>query len=176
MKEKTDNNFFTTGIIGAPFGIKGFSRLKSLSGESAHFDYLKKVILKKAGKEEAWEVAELIRRENSILIRFSGIENPEKAAELSGAELLVPREYAAPLKDDEFYIEDLKGLEVNDTQGEKLGFISNILEGGGGHLAEMSIAQTGKEIKKLIPFRKEFFGVPDFKKGKIELLEQWILE
>ena len=123
--------------------------------------------------EETREVAEVLVSGKTLHIRFTGVDSPEAARGLKGAEIIAPREQAAPLKEGEFYVEDLKGLEVRDPMGEILGRIINVVEGGGGDLAEVQL--PGGE-KRLVPFRKEFFGEPCLQKGCIELLELWILE
>jgi 16S rRNA processing protein RimM len=161
------------GIVGAPFGLKGFVKVKPFSGESGHFSRLDKIILKQGEKEESWEIDETITQGENLLIHFAGINSPEAAGKLKGAEIIAGREYAAPLKDGEFYIEDLKGLSVISKEGKVLANIINVLEGGGGFLTELEL--PGGE-KRLAPFRKEFFGDVDFKAGNIVMLESWILE
>ena len=118
-------------------------------------------------------MAEIVSQEETALIRFAGIDNPEKAALLNGAEIIAPRENAAPLKDGEYYVEDLKGLEVIDREGKALGHIVDLMEGGGGNLAEVKLLSGAR---RLAPFRNEFFGDVNFEKGQIALLESWILE
>ena len=106
-------------------------------------------------------------------MRFSGIKSPEAAKVLKGAEVIVDRKYAAPLQKGEFYVEDLKGLEVVTAAGEPLGRISDMVEGGGGDLLEVKLP-GGKT--RLAPFRNEFFGDVNLEEGKITLLEPWVLE
>ena len=118
-------------------------------------------------------MAETVSHEGTVLIRFAGIDNPEKAAFLNGAEIIAPRESATPLKEGEYYVEDLKGLEVINREGKTLGHILAVMEGGGGNLAEVKLFSGAK---RLAPFRKEFFGDINFKEGKIVLLENWVLE
>jgi len=119
------------------------------------------------------EVVETASKEGSVLIRFAGIDNPEKAALFNGAEIIVPRENAAPLKEGEYYVEDLKGLEVIDREGKALGHIVAVTEGGGGNLAEIKLLSGAM---RLAPFRNEFFGDVNLEKGQIMLLENWVLE
>ena len=145
----------------------------SFSGEVSHFSRLKKITLKQGEKEEIREIAEISHLGSGILIRFKGIDTPEAAKTLKGAEIIAAREFASPLKRGEFYVEDLKGLQVINLDGETLGQITDMLEGGNGSLAEVTLP-SGE--KRLAPFRKEFFGKVDLKEGKIELLEPWILE
>jgi len=87
--------------------------------------------------------------------------------------MIAPRENAAPLKEGEYYVEDLKGLEVIDGEGKTLGHIVDLMEGGGGNLAEIKLLSGAN---RLAPFRKEFFGDVSFEKGRIVLLESWVLE
>ena len=108
-----------------------------------------------------------------MIIRFSGINNPEEAEALKGAEIIVEREKACPLKESEYYVEDLKGLEVTTTEGKVLGHINDIIEGGNGDLTEVKLLSGELAFA---PFRNEFFGPVDLEHGKIILLEPWILE
>jgi len=170
LKAKTH---FTLGLVGAPFGLKGFVKVKSHSGETGHFSRLEKITLRQGEKEETWELAEIVCREDTLLMRFAGIDSPEAAARFKGAEIIAARENAAPLKEGEYYIEDLKGLEVVSTEGETLGHITDVLEGGGGNLAEVELF-SGE--RRLAPFRKEFFGDIDLKGGKIVMLEPRMLD
>jgi 16S rRNA processing protein RimM len=131
------------------------------------------VTLRLNGKEETREPVEIITQGESLLIRFLGIESPEAAALIKGAEIIADREFASPLKEGEFYVEDLKGLEVVNVKGETLGHILNIVEGGGGLLAELKLTSGGNV---LVPFRNEFFGEVKLDSAKIVLLETWILD
>jgi len=70
-------------------------------------------------------------------------------------------------------VEDLKGLEVIDGEGKALGHIVDLIEGGGGNLAEVKLLSGAR---RLAPFRKEFFGDVSLEEGKIVLLESWVLE
>jgi len=173
MKKPQIRTHFTLGLVGAVFGLKGFVRVKPFSGEIAHFSRLNEVTLRKEGKDETRELAEIIPNGDTLLIRFTGIETPEAAALLNGAEIIAGREFAAPLKAGEFYIDDLKNLAVVCGDGEALGHITDIVEGGGGFLAEIGLVSGDT---KFVPFRNEFFGEINFDLGKIELLEPWVLE
>jgi 16S rRNA processing protein RimM len=167
---------FTAGLVGAPFGLKGFVKVKSLSGETEHLLRLSSVSLRQEGGERIREIEEAVPALPGpfVLIKFRGIDSPEAAKTLNGAEILVKREEAAPLKSGEYYIEDLKGLAVYAAPaGEILGLIVDVIEGGGGNLAEIRL-NNGES--RLIPFRGEFFGEIDLVERRAELLQRWILE
>jgi len=169
---------FIIGLIGAPFGIKGFVKVHPNSGEIDHLLKLQSVIINKDGKEQLIQIEESSPAPPAVLMRFSGIDSPEAAKTLTGAQLIAGREQAAPLGDGEFYVEDLKGLTViceqgNDEAGETIGHITDIIEGGGGELAEIEL--LSKE-KKLVPFRHEFFSKICPEQGYVILQNLWILE
>lgn len=164
---------FVAGIVGAPFGLKGFVKVKPLSGEIDHLLKLESVTLRLNGEERRFIIEESNAIPPAAAIRFAGYDSPEAAQKLRGAELLVGREEAAPLRDGEFYVEDLKGLAVIDGDAVCLGHIANIIEGGGGDLAEIQL-ENGQT--KLVPFRKEFFSGVDTEKRQVTLNNLWILE
>ena len=176
---------FIIGLIGAPFGVKGFVRVHSLSGEIEHLLKLQSAVVNKDGRERIYQIAESSPAPPAVLIRFAGIDSPEKAKALTGAELITGREQAAPLNDGEFYIEDLKELQVFTENGETIGRIMDIIEGGGGELVEILLANCQK---RLVPFRREFFkeiSLGDFavpyggnfgEKGRAVMQNLWILE
>ncbi|MDR2486044.1 MAG: ribosome maturation factor RimM [Treponema sp.] len=164
---------FVAALIGAPFGVKGFVKVRSLSGEYDHLRRLKSVVIRLGGAERLWEVEESIPINRALAMRFRGIDSPEAAKSLNGAELITDRAHAAPLKDNEFYVEDLQGLAVISDSGEALGHITGVVEGGGGSLVEIRLVSG--EVK-LAPFRNEFFGDIRLETGKAVLLCPWVLE
>ena len=50
-----------------------------------------------------------------------------------------------------------------------------ILEGGGGNLLEVSLAESC-DRKVLVPFNNEFIGKVDVKNKTVQLMHLWILE
>jgi 16S rRNA processing protein RimM len=165
---------FATAVVGQPFGIEGFARLTSLSGETEHIVRRSQLVVRGAdGVERAHQVECFKPHGSSLLVKFKGIETPEDVKKLCGAELLVERADAAPLARDEFYIEDLKGVRAIDESGRVLGEIADLIEGGGGFLVEI-ILPSGET--RLVPFRDEFIGAISLKERTAILLRDWILE
>jgi 16S rRNA processing protein RimM len=164
---------FTVGTISTPFGVKGFVKIRIFSEETEHLLGLSELVLRQNETEKTFTIEEAIPQGASLLMKFKGIDSPEAAKSLGGAEIVADRAHAAPLKPGEFYIEDLKGLEVADKTGEILGTITDIIEGGNGELAELKL-KTGET--RLVPFRSEFFGEISLENKQAILLEKWVLE
>ena len=157
--------------------MKGFVKIRPCSGEIDHLLKLQSVIINKDGNEKLLKIIESAPSHAggtpAVLMHFEGINSPEAAKTLNGAQLIAGRNEAAPLNYDEFYIEDLKGLPVITENDEVIGKITDIIEGGGGELVEIKL-NNGE--KRLIPFRKEFFYEISLEKGKVLLQNTWILE
>jgi 16S rRNA processing protein RimM len=167
---------FAAGIVGSPFGLKGFVKIRSLSGEWDYLSRLEEVLLRRDGREQIYQIEAKIPAASFLAVKFKGIDTPEAAKTLTGAELLVDRTDAAPLGESEFYVEDLRGMEVTAERAEGplvLGHITDVVEGGGGDLVEVRLS-SGK--LRFIPFRKEFFGTINCEGRRAALLAEWILD
>jgi len=164
---------FVAAIVGSPFGVKGYCKLHVPSGETEHLECLKEVRLRQNGQEKKYQIEASSGAPSSFVMKFKGIESPEAAKLLTGAELIVSRSQAAPLYDDEYYVEDLRDISVQLPDGEKLGELTDILEGGGGQLAEIRVSDGSRH---LVPFRNEFFANIDLKARIAVLREKWMIE
>lgn len=163
---------FVAGVVRAPFGLRGRVKVQSYSGEIDHLEELRAVVLRKDGVERRLTVEETGGAPASFYMKFAGLDTPEAVKPLSGWELVVPREAAAYLEEGEFYVEDLRGIDVL-LDGVRVGELRDVLEGGGGQLAEVALDSGGT---RLVPFRDEFFGEIDAAGRKAVLRAGWILE
>jgi 16S rRNA processing protein RimM len=140
-----DKDSFVIGRLGAPKGVRGDLKVKSYSGESAHFLGIKEAEL--IGDDKASGIASGIASggarklrlkvlrvnpgngSDSLTMAFEGYPSPETARELTGMEIVVPRAQAAPLGPDEWYVADLVGLSLV-VEGKKVATVRSVLEGG----------------------------------------------
>jgi 16S rRNA processing protein RimM len=164
---------FVVAVVGRPFGVKGFVTVRSLSGESGHIRRLDSVLLRQGTSETVYAVEETTGTGAVLTMKFRGIDTPEAAKALTGAELVSGRVHAAPLNEGEFYIQDLRGIPVTLPSGDPVGEITDVFEGGGGFLVEIRLPSGDS---RFIPFRDEFFGEIDPQARKAVLLEGWIVE
>ena len=116
-----------TGKVRGSFGLEGFLKIESTSGEYGHFFSLKE-----------------------IKLRFPHIHAEDAAG--------VPYQVEA----------------CTVRKGNTVGTITDVVEGGGGSLLELSEAATGRVV--YIPFRSEFIGKISVHTKQVELMHRWILE
>ena len=193
------------GIIRGAHGLTGKVKVESTSGEVDHFFELTEVTLRKDGNERKTDVESVEGGHPFLFMKCAGIDTPEQAAKLVGAEIVVPRDKACPLYEGEFYVEDLKNCALiyepssesnaknglnEDGNPERIvaGIVTDVLEGGAGDLLEVSVSESlhfssasdgdssGKKRTVLVPFRKEFIGDVDISKKTMQLMHLWILE
>jgi 16S rRNA processing protein RimM len=64
------------------------------------------------------------------ILKFKGIDNIDDIQKYKGCDLLVSRENAQPLAENEYYIGDLIGMKVQSDAGENLGILDDVLQTG----------------------------------------------
>lgn len=152
------------GQIVNTFGIKGIVKVVPFTDDITRFDNLKKVYIKtKKGKKE-YDIEEVKYHKNMVLLKFKGIENPEDAALLKNAYLLVDRKDAVPLPKNSYYIVDLLGLEVYTEEGVLLGILEDIYNTGSNDIYVVK-DEKGKQI--LLPAISDVIKNIDIENKKI---------
>lgn len=161
------------GKIAKPFGVHGWLKLLSFSGEVEHFLGLKSVQAMDQRRRLVLTVEQVKPHQEGLVIKFVGYDSPEAARELIGLELWVAREAAAPCGDNEYYFADLVGCAVVHGT-ERLARVCGVIEGGpAGFLLEV---ETEEPKRFLVPFQEPFVGAVDIKARRVELLTPWILD
>jgi 16S rRNA processing protein RimM len=90
--------------------------------------------------------------------------NDRNAAEaLQGYEIAVPRAELPPAEEDEYYWDDIIGLEVVNLAGESLGKVAGLLETGAHDILKVAAG----EVERLIPFTDPIVREVDTGAGRI---------
>ena len=99
------------------------------------------------------------------LVKFKELNSINEVMELKGAILYTGKEIVAnELQEDEFLTSDLKGLDVFDTDGNKLGVVVGVSDNGATDL--LSVKVKDKSVH-LVPFVKELVPSVDIKNNSI---------
>ncbi len=94
------------------------------------------------------------------------LENRDEAEACVGSDILVEPEDRVPLPPDHFWVDDLIGLRVEDTEGRPLGVVTDLLSAGANELYEVRDPE-GK--LHYIPAVEEFVRVIDPEEGRIQV-------
>ena len=157
------------GRISGLFGVRGWVKVYSYTEpREAVLDYGRWLLSHKDGWQEA-TVAEGQRHGKTIIARIDGYIDRDRAAELVGTEIGVPRDAMPETEGDEFYWSDLEGLRVVHRDGAELGKVDHLIETGAN-----DVMVVRGEQERLIPFVMEqvVLGV-DLDKGEIEVDWEW---
>ncbi len=176
--ELFDKNLLVTGKIRTSYGVKGYMKILSYSGELKHFSKLETVIIRLDNREFRKKIEDVRVSSKDLLIKFEGINTPEEAREFINFEILIPRENAVKCGSGEFYIADLNGC-VLCREGIDYGTVISVITNSASDLLEVEapeLTEKGKKNIFLVPFRKEFIGEVDIDNKKIELFADWIIE
>ena len=167
--------YFRVGIIRHTHALKGEVKVFSTSSEKARFEKLKTVYLSKKAddfkKEESIELnIESVRYFNDLVIlkfkEFNVIDEVSKYVHYS---IWIKRDDALDLKDGEYYIADIIGLDCIDDTGNNLGTIVDCMQTGANDV--YVVKNEKREI--YIPAIKDCILDVDFEKNimKVHLLE-----
>lgn len=151
------------GRIAAPYAVRGWVKLQTFT------EYLDSLLdypvwyLGKAGKWRAFEVQEAKVHGSHLVAQLDGVTDRNAAEALQGHEVAVPREELPPAEEDEYYWDDLIGLEVVNTAGEILGKVDTLLETGAHDILKVVDGEQGR----LIPFTDPIVREVDAEAGRI---------
>lgn len=128
---KTAQAYLTVGKIGSTFGIKGWLKIQSFTEFGASILDFKPWFLSIDGTQ--WKEAEIEHTQThakKVLVKFKGIDTPEKARLLTGQYIGIIREQLPSLPKNEYYWSDLEGLTVIDQHDQVLGTVLYLLSTG----------------------------------------------
>ncbi len=159
----------TIGHIVRPQGNKGELRVRSeADSPQAFMSFLKgKVFFLSEGKIEPYEV----QIENAwphkgfVILKIKGTDDMEAAGKLRNFSVAILRQDRPELKENEFYWDDLIGLEVRDVDNDRVyGKVRDVMDIGGNIMLEVE-KKEGKPF--LLPFIGAFIRKVDVEKGMI---------
>ncbi len=138
-----------------------------MTGFPDRFSLLKRIYL---GERLSPAILEGHRFHKSrIILKLAGCDSRNEAEVLRGELVQVPIDEAMPLKEDEYYLYQVLGLEAWSTEGEFLGRVDDVLITGSN---DVYVVRDGdREI--LIPAISDAVKEVDIKKGQltVHLLE-----
>ena len=143
--ENRERDFLAIGKIVNTHGVRGELRVIPMTSDISRFDYLLYTWIRVEGKPREYRVSKVRYHKQFVLVKLQGIDNMTDAEALKGCELLVDRQNARPLEEDEYFICDLIGLMV--YEGDKLlGELTEVLETGSNDVYVV----TGEDRKEIL--------------------------
>lgn len=130
-----------TGEITSPHGLRGEANVYPHTDYPERFTEFKEIGLR---RNDQWlGVIRVISARvtgRRVVIKFDGIDSIDVIEQLRGVQLLIPKSWAAPLEEGEYYYHQLMGMNVVTTEGEALGQITDIWPTGANDVYETPLA------------------------------------
>lgn len=146
-----DSTWITVGRIGAPYGVKGWSKVQSYTEVPSNIlDYAPWFVRPAQDERAEWREAPLNGARvhgKGIVAQFSGSNDRDAAALLRGQEIAVRRDQLPAAADGEYYWFDLVGLRVETLAGVELGRVQEMMATGAN-----DVMVVKGERERLIPF------------------------
>lgn len=153
------------GEVTGVHGIRGELKIRPLTDDPGRYYELDVLTLRLKGKETTYPI-ELVRlHKGNVLLTLKGIRDRDMAEDCKGAEVLIDRDEAVDLEEDEFFITDLIGMTVKAPDGQTIGRVGNILQTTG---SVDTVEINGPDKPIYVPFRKIYFISFDFENGEIQ--------
>ncbi len=118
------------GVITQTHGIRGEVKVFPTTDDPGRFKKLKKAILDTGKEQIEVEISSVRFQKNLVILGFKGIDNINDVEKYKKCPILVTREDAVPLEDNEYFVCDLYGISVIDDMDRDLGHISDVIETG----------------------------------------------
>lgn len=158
-KGRSGNEEVILGRVNGVFGIRGELRLFLYNPTSDLLVGGADVVLRtEDGTRTPVRLTSRPGAGKRILGRIKGVNNPEAARALMGADILYPKAGLPDLEEDVYYHHELIGVPVRTESGEKLGTLREIVSSGDvdlwvvrGPAGEAYIPAVGDEIVQVVP-------------------------
>jgi len=159
------------GRVLRPQGVRGEVVVEVLSDVADRFAKGSRLLAVREDREDrdgqpplSLEVAASRAHKSGAVVRFAGCEDRDRAEELRGLWLEVPRSQVPAAEAGTYYQYELLGCLCR-VSGEELGRVAEVVEDGGGLL--LIVEGEGRRIP--VPFVREFLREVDVAGARIEL-------
>lgn len=141
------------GRIGGAYGVTGQVRVTSVTDPRDNIERYRPWFIGSEQRFREVEVLELRTHGHGHVARLAGVTDRNMAQALAGQEVAVPRSVLPELDgSDEFYWQDLIGMEVEDSTGVTLGRVERLFE-----TAAHDVLVVRDDVREtLIPFTAPF--------------------
>ncbi len=123
--------FFQVGIISSTHGVHGEVKVFPTTDDVRRFKKLKTVLLMVSEQEyQELEIQSVKFFKQFAILKFKDYDSINDIERYKGKSLMVARENAVKLNNDEYYIADLLGIEVVDEEDQIIGKLTDVIETG----------------------------------------------
>lgn len=118
------------GVISSTHGVRGEVKVFPTTDDVTRFRQLKKVYLDTGREMLPLEIQNVKFFKQFAILKFKGIDNINDIEKYRGKSLMIDREDAVDLVEDEYFIADMIGMKVYTEDGSEFGTLKDVMETG----------------------------------------------
>ena len=118
------------GVISSTHGVCGEVKVFPTTDDVTRFRQLKKVYLDTGREMLPLEIQNVKFFKQFAILKFKGIDNINDIEKYRGKSLMIDREDAVDLDEDEYFIADMIGMKVCTEDGSEFGTLKDVMETG----------------------------------------------
>lgn len=145
------------GRLVVPYGVRGWFKLHPFADDPAAWCGMQQWWLaadpeQMSGEWQAYKLEQVREHGKGLIAKLVGIDDRSAAEALQGSYVGAPREVMPATEDDEFYWDDLVGLEVRNAKGESLGRVSSMISAAASDVMVVRDGEGEQQCERLLPF------------------------
>jgi 16S rRNA processing protein RimM len=162
MKEHGNaSSLLAIGKVLKPHGVRGVIKMLPYSDDPTRLEKLERVYI---GAEA--RPAEVVGYSGTcVLLKLGGVDSRDAAEGLRGLRVDARQDELPPLKDGEFYVHDLVGLDVVTPDGQLLGKLSEVISLPASDIYVVDVG--GRRV--MVPAVPQIVTAVDVQSGTIEV-------
>lgn len=141
-------DFLQVGVITGTHGLKGEVKVFPTTDDPERFEDLESVFLDTGREKKSLTIQNVRYFKKYVILKFKGYDDINLVEGWRQKSLLVDREHALPLGENENFIADLIGLRVLNEDGSELGELVDVLQTGAN---DVYAVRTPEKKELLIP-------------------------
>jgi len=148
--EQREDRLLVMGRIAAPYGVKGWVHIAAYT---ALPENLLQYLPWQINRRGSWQAVEIVSGRHhgkGLVVQLQGCTDRDAAAALRGADIGIYRSQLPPAAADEYYWNDLIGMQVIAADGKVLGRLDHLLETGAN---DVMVVKGEQDV--LIPYIEE---------------------
>ncbi|ABV32696.1 MULTISPECIES: ribosome maturation factor RimM [Pseudothermotoga] len=167
------SDYVVIGKITKTHGLFGSVKVLPLTNALEVFQKLENVFIKNDAQSNTHrlQIEEIRKAGKGFLIKFSGIDDEERARKIVGLSLAVRvTDLPKPKSPNEYYYYELLNVEVLDQSGNFIGRVEDIIQTGSN---EVAVVKNGS-FEMLIPVIHDYIIKFEKRKRLVVKVPEWI--
>ncbi len=140
------------GRVANTHGVRGGLKIFPTTDEPMRFKMLDEVILEDLkGNDKSYKILDVKFSGKLVILQLEGVTDMNQAQMMKQQIVKIPKEWALPLEENEYYVQDLVGLEVYEND-VKIGVMKDVMFTGANDVYVIEL-DDGREL--LLPYIEE---------------------